>query len=370
MNVMESIAQPRPTGNSVALDRRGAIDCDVHPALPSMSALLPYLDDYWREQVVTRGIDGMDMNFFPHAVAANCRPDWRLEDGKPGSSLAHLQSHLLDPFGIRYAICNSLYGVHAVVNTEMASAFCSALNEWMAREWLDRDPRLRASIMVAPHAPDLAAEEIEKRAGDKRFVQVLLFAMGEVPLGRRLHWPIFAAAEKHRMPVAIHSGTIYRHPLSWNGSPSYYMEDQFMQAHGAAAQVLSLLAGGVFKKFPALKVVLTETGFTWLPEFMWGAHRMWRAMRNEIPWVDRAPLEILREHIRVTLQPTDAPPTPEDMTKVLEMLGSDRMVLFSSDYPHWHFDGDKALPAGIPEPMLPKILVDNALETYPRLGGN
>src|ERR1700759_1363054 len=26
----------------------GAIDCDLHPAVPGMSVLLPYLDDYWR----------------------------------------------------------------------------------------------------------------------------------------------------------------------------------------------------------------------------------------------------------------------------------------------------------------------------------
>jgi hypothetical protein len=25
-----------------------AIDCDVHPTVPDMTALLPYLDDFWR----------------------------------------------------------------------------------------------------------------------------------------------------------------------------------------------------------------------------------------------------------------------------------------------------------------------------------
>lgn len=364
----ESITVPAPQGNSVELDRPGAIDCDVHPSLPSMQTLLPYLDDYWREQVVTRGIDGLDMNFFPHSVPANCRPDWRIEGAKPGSRLRHLQDDLLDPFELKYAICNCLAGVHAAVNAEMAAAFSSALNEWIAQQWLDQDARLRASVIVAPHAPERAAEEIEKRASDRRFVQVLCFAMGEVPLGRRVHWPIYEAAERNEMPIAIHSGSTFRHPLSWNGSPSYYMEDQFLQSHGAAAQVLSMFAGGVFRKFPRLKVVLVETGFTWLPEFMWGAVRIWRAMRLEIPWVDRSPIEILRERVRVTLQPSDAPPRPDQLRKIFEMLGSDEMVLFSSDYPHWHFDGKRALPDGIPDGMLDRILSQNALDTYPRLG--
>ena len=35
----------------------GAIDCDLHPLMPSATALLPYLDEYWRDQLVNRHID-------------------------------------------------------------------------------------------------------------------------------------------------------------------------------------------------------------------------------------------------------------------------------------------------------------------------
>ena len=33
-----------------------AIDCDVHPMVPAMSALAPYLDEFWRDRAVERGI--------------------------------------------------------------------------------------------------------------------------------------------------------------------------------------------------------------------------------------------------------------------------------------------------------------------------
>jgi uncharacterized protein len=52
---------------------------------------------------------------------------------------------------------------------------------------------------------------------------------------------------------------------------------------------------------------------------------------------------------------------------ILEQLGSERMLLFSTDYPHWHFDGDDALPDGLPPELAQKICVENPLETYPRL---
>ncbi len=35
----------------------GAIDCDLHPAVPDVAALMPYLDDFWREHLTERYID-------------------------------------------------------------------------------------------------------------------------------------------------------------------------------------------------------------------------------------------------------------------------------------------------------------------------
>ena len=52
---------------------------------------------------------------------------------------------------------------------------------------------------------------------------------------------------------------------------------------------------------------------------------------------------------------------------IIEMIGSDRMFLFASDYPHWQFEGDAVLPDGLAPALLQRIRVDNPLETYPRL---
>ncbi|TXJ13141.1 MAG: amidohydrolase, partial [Afipia sp.] len=37
------------------------VDCDLHVTLPTTQKLLPFLDDYWREQVTTRGIDRLEL---------------------------------------------------------------------------------------------------------------------------------------------------------------------------------------------------------------------------------------------------------------------------------------------------------------------
>jgi predicted TIM-barrel fold metal-dependent hydrolase len=343
------------------------IDCDVHPALPGMTTLLPYLDQYWREQVTVRGIDGMDLSSFPAGIAANGRADWRPAAGKPGSDFDMLQSQALDAFGSRAAILNPLYGVQAIYNPHFAAAVAHAMNAWVAAEWLARDARLRASITVAPQDPEAAAEEIALRAADARFVQVLMLAMQEAPLGRRQYWPIYREAARHGLPVGIHAGSAARHALTGNGWPSYYLEDYAANAQAFQAQLLNLVHEGVFAKFPTLKVVFIESGFTWLPNFMWRANKTWRGVRAEVPWVDRPPADIIREHVRFTLQPADAPPDPGDLARVIEQIDSDRVLLFSTDYPHWHFDGDAAFPEGFPDALRQRVLVDNPLETYPRL---
>src|SRR4051794_36528699 len=157
----------------------GAIDCDVHPAVPSTNALLPYLDEYWRDQVVNRHIhkQSFHLQSYPPNSPLSCRPDWRAASGTPGGDLDLLRKHVLDNFGTRYAICNPLHGAIALFNEDLSMALCSAVNDWVARELLDQEPRLRASILVPLHNSELAAKEIERLAPDRRFVQVLVLAM-------------------------------------------------------------------------------------------------------------------------------------------------------------------------------------------------
>jgi hypothetical protein len=344
------------------------IDCDLHPAVPGLKALLPYMEEHWRESLVERGMHELDSIAYPDNSPLTARPDWRPSTGKAGSSLADMQRHILEPLGTRIGILNCLYGVQLLFSEDMAAAYCRALNDWIAKEWLDRDPRLRASIVIPVQSAQMAVDEIERCAEDRRFVQVLMLVAGETMLGRRHHWPIYAAAERLGLPIGIHAGSGYRHPVSPVGWTSYYTEDYAVQAQGFQSQLASLLAEGVFQKHPKLKVVLLESGFTWLPPFMWRFDKYWKGTRIEIPWLDRPPFEIVREHVRFSLQPFDAPPEPADVARLMEHMGSDRLLLFSTDYPHWQFDDLDVLPEGLPQGMIGRILESNALETYSRLG--
>jgi predicted TIM-barrel fold metal-dependent hydrolase len=347
----------------------GAIDCDLHPAMPPTSALLPYLDEYWRDQLANRHIDRYAFNLTSYVPNSplTARPDWRGANGAPGGDLDMLRREALDRFGTRIAICNPLHGAIALFNEDMAAALCAAVNDWVAKELLDKEPRLRASILVPMHDPQAAVSEIERVAKDRRFVQVLLLAMGDLMLGRRIYWPIHAAAEKLGLPIGIHAGSTYQRAPTPSGWPSHRVEDYVAQSSAFENQLVSLVTEGVFQKYPKLKVVLLESGFTWLPPLLWRTAKLWRGVRPEVPWLDRSPAEIIRDHVRLTLQPVDAPNDPKMLARTLDHIGSDRMLLFSTDFPHWQFDGDNVLPEGLPDEMWRRIMIDNPLDTYPRL---
>jgi predicted TIM-barrel fold metal-dependent hydrolase len=346
---------------------RGAIDCDVHPSVPSIKTLLPYMSDFWQETFISRGQDGFVPGSFPVNAPINCRADWRPPEGRPGTDFALFRSQALDAFDAQYAICNTLYGGAVAVSETMGAAMCSAVNDWIAKEWLDRDPRLRASIVVPAQSPMLAIEEIERLAGDDRFVQILLPVGLEMMLGRRYYWPLFEVAQRHKLPIGLHAGTMYRHAPTSNGWPTHFLQDYVSNTQTFEAQLLSLLYQGVFGKFPDLTFVLLESGVTWLPGLIWRAVKTWRGVRPEVPWVKESPAELIRRQVRLTIQPIDAPPDAADLERVIEQIGSDDMLLFATDYPHWQFEGDAPLPDGIPSRLIEKITRENPFATYARL---
>jgi uncharacterized protein len=350
-----------------AMTAPGPIDCDLHPTVPNLGALLPYLDEVWRETVQRRGFEPLVPISYPTGNPLSVRSDWRGADGLGATDAGRLAEQALDPFGTRIAILNCLYGAPVLFSDDLASAFCRAVNDWIAAEWLDRDPRLRASIVVPQLNAERAVDEIERRAADQRFVQVLLLASGELPLGRRQNWPIYAAAERHGLPVGIHAGSTYRHPVTPVGWPSTYTEDYVSQASGFASALTSLVTEGVFAKFPDLTVVLLESGVSWLPAHLWRLTKFWKGLRSEVPWVSDPPTAIVRARVRLSVQPLDAPDDPALLERLMEHLGSDAMLLFATDYPHWQFEGTNALPPGLDAGLARKIMVDNPRRTYQRL---
>ena len=185
---------------------------------PGYAALLPYLSEHWRETLARSGLADIDTVNYPPGSPLSARPDWRPAQGKPAAELAQVQAHALDAWGLGLAILNPLAGVQAVHNEDLGAALARALNTWVAREWLDRDPRLRASIVLPTQSVERCVDELEFWAQDRRFVQALVPVSGETPLGKRANWPVYAACARHGIALGVHAAT----PLGQAGADGWW----------------------------------------------------------------------------------------------------------------------------------------------------
>jgi predicted TIM-barrel fold metal-dependent hydrolase len=345
------------------------VDADIHNELPSPDALYPYLAERWRRHHAMFGLPGFAGTSYPRANPRAARADaWPPSGLPPGSDLPFLRAQLLDAWQIEYGILNPLIAIDGS-HVEYSAALAQAVNDWQVDAWLDREPRLRASIVIPYQDGDLAAAEIDRRGADRRFVQVLLLARTVEPLGRRRFWKIYEAAVRHDLPIGIHFGGSGGVPFTGAGWPSYYLEDHGGMPQALQAQVISLVCEGVFERYPTLKVVLIEGGFAWLPPLMWRLDRSWRQLREEVPLLREAPAAYIRRHFWLTTQPMDEPTRPAYFLQLLEQLAMPDRLMFATDYPHWDFDApDQAFPVKLPADWEQRVLAGNARTLY-RFGG-
>ena len=71
-----------------------------------------------------------------------------------------------------------------------------------------------------------------------------------------------------------------------------------------------------------------------------------------------------KDHIWFTTQPLDYPEDKTELTNALEWMEADKLLLFSSDYPHWTFDDPQWVAKHIPARMREKVMLGNALELF------
>jgi predicted TIM-barrel fold metal-dependent hydrolase len=345
------------------------IDCDVHNVVGPIQTLEPYLSDHWREVIATSQFAGPTDQAHPPNLATSERDDLApVADAVPGRSLAVVRAQLLDPLGLEYGILSCDYGVESVRNPDAAAALAAAVNDWQIEQWLEPEPRLRAALVVAGQQPAAAVAEIERLAAHPQVVAVYLPVRSATPYGNRIWWPVLEAASAHGLVVELHFGGSSGVPPTASGWPTSWLEEYADMASAFQSQLTSLIAEGVFDRFPELRVALIESGFAWLPAFLWRFDKAWRGLRREVPWTRRLPSEYVREHVRVALQPVDGPPDPAELLRVIDQLGSDDLLMFSSDYPHRHSREElAAIPAGLPARLADRMRSGNAREHY-RLG--
>jgi predicted TIM-barrel fold metal-dependent hydrolase len=128
--------------------------------------------------------------------------------------------------------------------------------------------------------------------------------------------------------------------------------------------LMSLVFDGTFEKFPNLTVVFTEGAFSWVLPTLWRMDAYWEARKSDLPLVKRKPSDYVLEHVRFTTQPLEDPEDSGDYVKYLEWLEAGKLLLFSTDYPHWSYDDPAWAMKQFPKASRERVMHQNAQDLY------
>ena len=342
------------------------IDCDLHNG-SHPDELSPYLSAYWKNVFKMSGMPSPAVPYF--SPVGVIRHDLDKVEGRRGDSdPAYVMKHHMLANDITYGILTgNYYGVSILPDVNMGNAIASACNDALAERWLGFSDRFLGSIVINHSDPEAAVKEIERKAPDKRFVQVLICSAARILFGQKHYHPIYEAAERHGLPVAFHPGYEGRGNSGAptpSGFPSLYFEWHNIVNLNYPAQINSLICEGVFEKFPGLKMIGLEGGVSWLVQLMWRMDKNYKALRSTTPWLKRLPSEYIVDHIRLSTQPVEEPAEDADLHHIYRMIHAEKTVVYSSDYPHWDGDDADHILRGLPEAMQQRIFWQNAADLY------
>jgi uncharacterized protein len=367
--------QTRPEDGAPSGDPSGAgalVDCDVHVTWRTADDLAAHLPREWHNRLRSgRGAPRIQPAFYlpfrgPHAGVAT-----PTEGGPAGSDPQTTGRDWLDRQGIAYAVLTSpdVPVISTWGDTDYPVALARAYNSWLIERWLSADRRFRGSLVVATQDPPAAAAEIDRAGAHPQVVQVLLSSGTRLPYGDPSFLPIYEAAARNGLHLALHTGTEglgTSNPPTPAGWPSYAMEWRAGQAHNLSAHLVSLVTAGVFVRFPALKVVLLDGGAAWLPQLLWRLDKNFKPMRSECPWLTEMPSAYLKRHVRFGTQGLERPDDPQHLWTYLRLMDGEQSLLYASGYPRWDMEapGDTPVLRSAPPPARRRIETENARRLY------
>lgn len=360
----------------------GAIDAAVHHHWVDQAQLTAYMPRAWRdymagpEKALRLTTDAKITQLIPASPYAD--PGGEYADGTtpaggvPGSDPETLAAQVLTE-GVERAVLSFQRGaqIPALVNHYLGLQAIRAANDWTIDRWLTADhPGLHALVLVPNQLPQYAAREIRRVGRHPRMAGVLMGANGiGKPFGHPLYHPIYAAAADLDLPVVIGAGgdlspDTISHPTA-GGLPLSHGEATALAASSTMTHMTSLIAEGVFEKYPTLKVLASGTGALWLSSLVWRFDIEWKGLRRETPWVKRLPSEYVHEHIRVTTHPMPQSVAPERVARLLAALdGMDDILCFASGYPRRDLCAAARTAELMPVDWAQKVFRDNAAALF------
>lgn len=297
------------------------IDADGH-VRESITGMREFLEPRWQRR-----------NLFPNdAWDRDLRGKLGAKPEGPEDQLA-----AMDQDGIDVMVLYPTAGLHvgALHEPDFATSITRAYNDWLYHFCKRNPARLKFVALLALQDPKAAADELERAVTQRGAVGgVLPTYLPQSPdFGDSRYDPIYAAAERLGVGLGFHTGTSA-------DSLGGLRFRKFLSAHTIdhpAEQMMALIAtiiGGVFERFPTLKIAYLESGAGWVPYMMDRLdEEVEKRGADEASYLTKLPSEYVQSG-RIFFGVECGEKTIPDAVR----WGLDHTLLYSSDYPHW--DGD------------------------------
>jgi uncharacterized protein len=337
------------------------VDADVHVAPLSVETLLPHMDPYWADYIANAELrlsPTMNGLYPPASLLPGS------DEGTVTPVPATLQE-LRDGIGGRTAILHCITPFDTSHNVYYEAALCSGVNDWVRTEFLERDPDVRASLVLPTLDTDAAVAEVQRLGAHPGFVQALLPIRTAAPWGNKRFHGLLEALSRAGLVLGLHAwGRVGNAPTA-SGFTQSYTEDYLSNSQIVVqAHVTSLVSEGVFDRAPHLKVAFLECGFAWLPFLLWRFDKDWKAVWREVPWVKERPSTYVLQSMRFTTTPAQLPTDPAVLARIPDLLPVGELLLYASDHPHRHGGSIDPLLEVVSDDAREAILAGNARALY------
>jgi predicted TIM-barrel fold metal-dependent hydrolase len=211
---------------------------------------------------------------------------------------------------------------------ESVQAFNNALHEFA-----NVDPkRLIVSYQVPIHDIDVAVAEVERVVAlGAKSLQLPVFPneLGQLDYYDERYAPLFSVIEESGLPICCHIGlkTTLEDVARRDPTPNMGVMVPLTPLMTAEAFGMWIM-GGVFERFPRLKVVFVEPGLLWVAWWLDVVDDMVKRQGYVYPAITGLPSEYFHRNIHLTFVDEEL-----GLHRVRDLLGVEN-ILWSTDFPH------------------------------------
>ena len=259
-----------------------------------------------------------------------------LDNAGLGASDAHERIARLDQEHLDIAILYPTLGVlweAECEDLELAQAYTRAYNRWIVEFCAGSGGRLVPIAHVSLGLPEEAAREVERAAREGvRGLFVAPFVMTRKPPGHPDHDRVFRLAEELGLPIGIHPtfepfwAAPGRFGRMTDASLSFLIN---VTAPDAVRHAFtSLFQFGVFDLFPELRVVVLESGASWVGYWLDRMDAVYASPQGRTVPLKEKPSVYFRCQCWISADPDET-----TLAAIIPLVGDDRFF-WASDFPH------------------------------------